>query len=157
MRSTYRVLAYLISALVVVQAATIAYGWFAVLGELDGGGVFDKNSEGNVGHMLHGIIGMMVLPLAGLIFLIVSFFARIPGGVKFAAITLGLIVLQVVLAFAAFGAAVVGTLHGMNAFAIVAVSVIAASRLAREARVDAAAPVPPVRSATSEQHPTVSA
>ncbi len=154
MRSTYRVLAYVISALVVIQAATIAYGWFAVLGELDGGGVFDKNSEGNVGHMLHGIIGMMVLPLAGLIFLIVSFFAKIPGGVKFAAITFGLIVLQVLLAFAAFGAAVVGALHGMNAFAIIAVSVIAASRLAR---VDAAAPVSPVGSAAPEQHPTVSA
>jgi hypothetical protein len=131
MRSAYRVLGYLIALGVVVQAAVIAYAWFAVLGELESGSVFDENSEGNVGHALHGMIGMMVLPALSLIFLIVSFFAKVPDGVKWAAITFVLVVLQVVLAFVSFGAAVVGLLHGANAIAIAAVASAAASRVGK--------------------------
>ena len=93
--------------------------------------MFDGNSEGNVGHALHGMVGMMVLPALSLIFLVVSFFAKVPGGVKWAAITFGLVVLQVVLAFVAFGAAVVGLLHGANAIAIAAVASAAASRVGK--------------------------
>ncbi len=36
--------------------------------------------------MLHGMIGMMLIPLLALVLLIISFFAKIPGGVKWAAI-----------------------------------------------------------------------
>lgn len=131
MKSAYRILGYLIALGVVVQAAVIAYAWFAVIGDLESGSVFDENSEGNAGHALHGMVGMMVLPALSLIFLIVSFFAKVPGGVKWAAITFGLVVLQVVLAFVAFGAAVVGLLHGANAIAIGAVASAAASRVGR--------------------------
>ena len=47
--------------------------------------------------MLHGMVGMMLIPLLALVLLIISFFAKIPGGVKWAAIVLGLVVLQVAL------------------------------------------------------------
>ena len=136
MRATYRILAMLIALGVVVQAAVIATAWFQVLKDTDSGAVFDKNSDGNWAHAAHGTIGMMVLPVIALVLLIVSFFAGIPGGVKWAAITLGVTVLQVVLAFAGFGAPVVGALHGINAFALAGV----ASMAMRQARLAGSAP-----------------
>lgn len=120
-KQTYRVLAGLIALGVLVQAAAIAFGWFDALHELDNGLVIDENYEGNAGHMLHGIVGMYVMPLLGLSLLIVSFFAakQVPGARQWAGIVFGLIVLQVVLAFVAFGAPIVGALHGLNALAII--------------------------------------
>ena len=38
--------------------------------------------------MLHGLVGMMLIPLLALVLLIISFFAKIPGGVKWAGIVL---------------------------------------------------------------------
>ena len=131
MRATYRILAMLIAISVVVQAAVIAAAWFIVLKDTDSGAVFDKNS-GNWAHVAHGQIGMMIVPVVALLLLVVSFFAGIPGGVKWAAITFGVVVLQVVLAFVGFGAPVVGALHGVNAFAVAAVASVA-MRKAREA------------------------
>jgi hypothetical protein len=128
MKSTYRVLALLVALGVVVQAMTVALGWFIVLKDVDGGAVFDKNTEFNIGQGLHGILGMMVIPLFALLLLIVSFFAGVDGGVKWAAIVVGLVVLQIALAFVAFGAPVVGALHGLNAFAMIAVAGIAGRR-----------------------------
>lgn len=136
MRSTYRVLAYLVVLGVVLQAASIAFAWFSVINEVDSGAVIDENFEGNAGHALHGIVGMMAIPLVALVLLIVSFFAKVPGGIKWAAIVLGVAVLQVVLAFVSFGAPIVGALHGINALALAVV----AWRAARQASVTEAAP-----------------
>jgi hypothetical protein len=135
MRATYRILALLIAAGVVVQAAFIAVAWFQVIHELDSGSVFDKNYEGNWGHMGHTVVGSGVIPILAILLLILSFFARIPGGVKWAAITFGVVALQVLFAFLSFGAPVVGLLHGINAFALAGVASIAArkARLAETA------------------------
>ncbi|GAA2376023.1 hypothetical protein [Dactylosporangium salmoneum] len=133
MRSTYRVFAYLVAAGVLVQAASVAYAWFAVLQTIDAGGVFDKNAGANPGHFAHGIIGMAVIPLIALIFLILSFFAGIPGGAKWAGIAFGLTALQVALAFVSFSAPLVGTLHGLNALALLAAALVAARRVQRPA------------------------
>jgi hypothetical protein len=144
MRATYRILALLIAIGVVIQAATVAVAWFTVLKDTDSGAVFDKNSDGNWAHMAHGQIGVLVIPLIAIVLLIVSFFARIPGGIKWALITLGVVVLQIVLAFLSFAAPIVGALHAINAFALAGVASIAA-RKARTAetdgRVQSAAPV----------------
>jgi hypothetical protein len=142
MRATYRVLALLIAVGVVLQAAFIAAAWFQVLNELDSGTVVDKNYEGNWAHAAHGETGMMVIPVLAIALLILSFFARIPGGVKWAGITIGVLALQILLAFLSFAAPVVGILHGLNAFALAAVASIAA-RKAREAETPA-----PVETAT---------
>jgi heme A synthase len=117
LKQTYRVLAGLIALGVLVQAASVAYGWFDAISAVDAGTVIDGNYEGNAGHMLHGMIGMMVIPLLGLILLILSFVAAksIPQARKWAGIVFGLIVLQVALAFAAFSAPIIGALHGINA------------------------------------------
>jgi hypothetical protein len=144
MRATYRVLALLIAVGVVLQAAFVAVAWFQVLNEMDSGAVIDKNYEGNWAHIAHGQVGILVIPIIALVLLIISFFARIPGGVKWAAITFGLVVLQIVLAFAGFAAPIVGSLHGINAFALAVVASIAARKARLAEAAASAAPVEPV-------------
>lgn len=126
MKQTYRVLAGLIALGVLVQAAAIAFGWFEVINKVDEGSlVFDSDYDGNAGHAIHGIVGMNVMPLLGLILLIVSFFAKIPGGVKWAVALFLAIVVQVVLAFVSFGVPAVGALHGINALVVLGLAVAA--------------------------------
>jgi hypothetical protein len=124
MKSTYRVLALLIALGVAVQAMSIALGFFIVLN--------DKTTAENIGTELHGVVGTMVIPLIALVLLIVSFFAGVAGGVKWAAIVFGLVVLQVLLAFVGAAAPAVGALHGLNALALIAVAGIAGSRVAKQ-------------------------
>ncbi|HEY5515393.1 MAG TPA: hypothetical protein VIK12_04215 [Pengzhenrongella sp.] len=133
MKTAYRNLAYLIVAGVFVQAAAIAYAVFTIAHQIDAGAVINPNSADNAGQVVHGTVGMMVIPAVALIFLVVSFFAKIPGGVRWAGIVFGLVVLQVVLAFVAFGAPVVGALRGMNALAIVGVAINAGRRIGQVA------------------------
>ena len=140
MRSTYRVLAMLIAIGVVVQAAFIAWGVFDIAHNTDDGQVFDKNTD-NAGLLAHGVVGDTLIPLLALVLLILSFFARIPGGVKWAAITFGVVVLQVLLAFVGHGVPLLGMLHGINAFALAAVASIAMRKARVAGAAEAAAPV----------------
>lgn len=133
MKATYRLLAQVIALGVVFQAAVLAFAWFTVINEVDSGAVIDQNYEGNVGHMLHGTVGMMLMPLLGLLLLIVSFFAKIPGGVKWAGFVLLAIVVQVVLAIVAFGIPAVGALHGINAIVVFGLAFVAARRVRAQA------------------------
>ena len=155
MKQTYRILAGLIALGVVVQAANIAFAWFDVISAVEAGAVIDANAERNAGHVLHGTVGMMLMPALGLIFLITSVFARkaVPGAAKWAGIVFGVIVLQVALAFAAFMVApVLGALHGINALILFGCAVRAAL-LTREPRTAgtgmAAGAVPSQRTSTS--------
>ena len=154
MRQTYRVVASLIALGVLVQAAAIAFGWFQVINDVENGAVLDQNAELNAGHIVHGMNGLYVLPLLGLVLLGVSFAAArsVPGARKWAGITLGLIVLQVVLAFVAFGAPIVGALHGVNALLVLGAAVRAAMLAAAPAPASGSAPagaIPAQRSAGS--------
>ncbi|MEV8374149.1 hypothetical protein AB0P21_15515 [Kribbella sp. NPDC056861] len=130
MKSTYRVLAQLIALGVVVQAMSVALGWFLVLKDVDDGAVFDKNSDFNFGQVTHGTVGMMVIPLLAIALLIVSFFAGIDGGVKWAAIVFGLVALQIALALVSFGVPAIGALHGLNALVLLAAAGVAGKRAA---------------------------
>jgi hypothetical protein len=134
-RVVYRILAILIAAGVVVQAAAIAFALFDIEHQTDDGQLYSKDSH-NAGIALHSALGEMVIPLIALLLLIVSFFAGIPGGVKWAAITFGVLVLQIVLAFAGDGLPAIGVLHGINAFVLAGVASIAA----RQARLAEAPP-----------------
>ena len=118
MRGAYKGVAALIMLGVLVQAAAVAGGWFGTINEVDDGATITSDYEGNFGHALHGINGMMVMPLLGLILFVLSFFAKVPGGVKWAGFTLLAIVVQITLAFVAFGVPVIGALHGINAFVV---------------------------------------
>ena len=149
MKQTYRVLAYLTAAAVAFQTATIAYGLFALGAWVSDGHSLDKarleggGFGGSGSFDLHGT-GAMVVALLGLALLVVAFFAHVPGGVRWAAITLGLIVLQWLLALGSFAVALLGILHGLNALAIFAVAVMAGMRVERAVRVrDAAEPQVP--------------
>ncbi|MGH8970086.1 MAG: hypothetical protein ACRDV1_09085 [Actinomycetes bacterium] len=134
MRSTYRVLAGIIALGVVAQASFVALGWFLTLNEIDDGQLVDKayleNDGWNIGHTLHGIVGFNLMPLLGLILLIVSFFAKIPGGVKWAGLTFLAIIVQVVLGLLAFGVGGLGALHGINAFVVLGLALFTGRRVA---------------------------
>ncbi len=155
MRQTYRVVGSLIALGVLVQAAAIAYGWFQVIADVENGAVLDQNAELNAGHMIHGMNGMMVMPLLGLILLGVSFAAArsVPGARKWAGIVFGLILLQVALAFAAFIVTpLLGALHGINALLVLgsaARAAMLASATAPAAGTAPAGSIPAQRSAGS--------
>ncbi len=147
MRTTYRVLAYLVALGVAVQAAAIAYAYFGLGKWIEDGGVLDKatmESEGAgftgvLGFAVHGINGQMVIPVIALLLLIVSFFARVPRGVLWAGIVVLVVALQVTLGLLSFAVVGLGMLHGMNALVLFTVAVIAARRVST-----VAAPAPSV-------------
>ena len=140
MRTAYKVLAWLIAAEVMVQAAAIVYA-IAGLGiwiDQDGG-VLDKatmESEGTpfpeiVGFMIHGLNGQMIIPVLALILMIVSFFAKVPGGVKWAGFVLLAVVVQVLLGMFLHEVSALGMLHGINALILFSVAAMAGVRVHR--------------------------
>ncbi len=76
-----------------------------------------------------------VVVLFAVALLAVSFGAKVQHGVRWAAIPLGLVVVQFFLAYAAYSAAIVGVLHGLNALAIFAVALLAGRRVPKAAPV----------------------
>ena len=137
MRTTYRVLAFVIAAEVVVQAAMMA---FAVAGlgiwvDKDGGVLDKATMEGDldftgvIGFAIHGMNGMMVIPVIALAFLIVSFFANVPGGVKWAGFVVLAVALQVTLGLLGHENAIFGLLHGVNALIIFSLALMAGKRV----------------------------
>lgn len=128
MRSLYRGLALLICLGVLVQAAAIAFGWFDVIKDLQDGAVLDDDFEGNAGHAVHGMNGMTVMPLLGLLLLISSFFTKVKGASKWAGGVFLAIVLQIVMGIASFSTPAIGILHGVNAFVIFGLALMAARR-----------------------------
>jgi hypothetical protein len=131
MRTAYRVLAYLLALSVAVQASLIAFGAFALENNIDNGPVSDGDTTGVT---LHHSFAYVVL-LCAVALLAVSFGAKVTHGVRWAAIPLGLIVVQFFLAYAAYSAAIVGVLHGLNALAIFAVALLAGHRVPKAAPV----------------------
>ena len=73
MRTVYRVLAWIVAVEVLVQAAAISYAIFGLGKWIQDGGVLDKSVMESqvsafpeeVGFMVHGLNGMMVVPVAG--------------------------------------------------------------------------------------------
>jgi len=127
MRATYRALGHLIAGMVVIQAAAIAmwaFGMFHWLAEGDGNTVtpqlakdFLKGVTGSVGMSIHSI-GSVVIALLAIILLIISFFAKVPSGVKWAGFTFLAVLFQWVIAIVSFVAPGFGFLHGANALVI---------------------------------------
>jgi hypothetical protein len=130
MRPTYMWLGRLIAIAVVLQAAFIAWGMFDILNTTEDGEIY--TGDYNAGQAMHGVFGLGIIPILALILLVVSFFAKVPGGVRAALIVLGIVVLQVVLAIVSFSGPVVGLLHGINAFVLAGIAGYA-SRLATKA------------------------
>ncbi len=137
MRSAYKVIAGLIALAVVVQAGTIAFAfsglgvWISDGGTLDAAAMESEDLAftGVAGFMIHGMSGMMLIPLLALALLVVSFFAKLPKGILMAAILLVLVVLQVTLGILGHSTPYAGLLHGLNALVIFA-GALQAARLA---------------------------
>ena len=134
MKTAYRVLAGLTCLLVLVQAAAVAFGTFGIINFVEGGNDYTKAvgeeraaDAGGIGQNIHSI-GAMAVALVAILLLIVSFFAKIEGGVKWAGIVFVAVLLQWVFAIIAFGAPVVGLLHGVNAFVIFGTAMTAMQR-----------------------------
>lgn len=130
MRGAYRVIAYLIALGVLSQAAAVAGGWFGTINEIDDGTVITEDYEGNLGHTMHWIVGMNIMPLLGLILFIIAFFVKLPGAVKWAGFTFLAIIVQIALAFISFGVPAIGALHGINAFVVLGLALYTARSVA---------------------------
>lgn len=133
MQTTYRVLAWILALEVVVQAAAIAWALFGLSAWIEGGGVLDKASmesdvqfDGVVGFMVHGMNGTIIVPVVALLLLIVSFFAKLPRGVAFAAALFVMVVAQVLLGIISHSVPALGMLHGALALAILVAAVLSA-------------------------------
>lgn len=137
MRTAYRVLAFAIAALVAVQAAAIGYGVFAQLNWIENGGTVDSatNAPGDGALIFHALDGGVVL-LAALAMLIISFFAKIPQGVRWAVIVLVCTVVQIALGTLSHIVTASGAVHGAFALVLFGVSVMAAMRARKPAVVE---------------------
>jgi hypothetical protein len=137
MKQAYRVLAFLITAGVAMQASSIAYGMFGLIKWIEGGGTLDQSTEltpalgGYTGFSWHASGGIFILPAIALLLLISSFFAKVPGGIRWALIVLGVTVLQVALGLFAHSVAGLGWLHGINALALFGTAMMAGMRVSR--------------------------
>jgi hypothetical protein len=139
MRRLYTGLAWTVAGAVVIQAAAIAFAFGGMLNLIAEGGVVDKAllesfqaaGVGESGFLVHGVVGGVLIPLIAVALLIVSFFVRTRGATLWAAIVLGLVVMQVVLGFSITDMPYVGLIHGANALAIVAAASFAALRMRR--------------------------
>jgi hypothetical protein len=149
MKQVYRVLAFLVAAGVAIQAASIAYAMFGLIKWVEGGGTLDQSTEltpalgGYTGFSWHATAGIFILPVVSLLLLIISFFAKVPGGIKWALIVFGVAVLQVALGLFSHSIAGVGWLHGINALALFGTAVMAGMRVNRAvaSKVEVAEPV----------------
>jgi len=145
-RKAYQVLAGLIALEIVIQAAAMVFAISGLFVWVSDGGTLDKAAlesqsidfTGAAGFGLHAINGMMVIPLLGLLLLIVSFFAKVTGGVKWAGITFLLIILQVALGIFGHETPFSGLLHGVNALVLFSVAAFTAHRVTRATRTQGA-------------------
>jgi hypothetical protein len=96
------VLAYLVAAEVAIQSMVMVWAIAGLAKWVDGGGVFDKSvieSQGTpfpevAGIIVHGVNGTFVVPAIALVLLIVSFFTKVRGAIKWAVIVFVLVVAQ---------------------------------------------------------------
>lgn len=138
MRKTYNVLGWVLAGLVMLQAASMAWG---VGGEgrfIENGGVVDKalieaaQAGGEppfpevLGFPIHGINGGMLIPLVALVLLGVSFGAHLPRARRNAGIVFGLVFVQIMLGYSIVDMPFLGFLHGLNALLVFAAALVVA-------------------------------
>jgi heme A synthase len=139
MRKVYSAIGWIIAGGVVVQAASIAFGFGGMVHYVQDGGVIDKaiieshqaTFTGDLGFPVHGIVGGTVIPLAALALLIVAFFVKARGARLWAVIVLALVALQITLGYSITDMPYLGLIHGANALAVLLAAVYAALRISR--------------------------
>ncbi|KGN30777.1 hypothetical protein N802_06100 [Knoellia sinensis KCTC 19936] len=142
MRKAYTTLGWVIAGLVLLQAASMAWGVGGQSRFIENGGVVDKalveaaRAGGEApwpevfGFMIHGINGGMLIPLAALALLGVSFRARLPHARRNAGILFGLVFVQIMIAYSIRDLPLLGFIHGLNALLIFAAAMVIARHTA---------------------------
>ncbi|HHV21514.1 MAG TPA: hypothetical protein GXZ30_08275 [Propionibacterium sp.] len=151
MISAYRLLARIVVALVIVQAATHAWMSAGVNHFILTGGVVDKafmeNQSGPppfpeiFGAIIHGMNGTLVIPLVAAALLVVGLLARFPGAIMWAVVVAVLVALQITLGMGAPALPILGLLHGLNALLLL-LAALAASRAGQRVQSPSGAPEP---------------
>lgn len=125
MRQSYKIIAHAIAAAVVIQAVLIAWSTFILIGALEAGA---EVTGPPAAALAHGTIGMYVIPILALALLAVALISR--AGIRWAVWVVVAVALQITLAIAAFSAPVLGILHGLVAFGIIALAEVGARAIA---------------------------
>jgi hypothetical protein len=140
MRKLYSALAWVIAAGVVVQAASIAFGFGGMMGYVTEGGVVDKAFvesreaafTGDLGFFAHAVVGGLLLPVVAFALGVVSFFVRgVPRAKTLAWATFALVFIQGSAGYSISDMPYVGLFHGANALLILLVAVYAARAASR--------------------------
>jgi hypothetical protein len=148
MRKAHQVLAGLLAAEVVIQAMAIAYALAGLGHWIDDGHTLTKqliddedlHFQGVGGFAIHGMNGMMIIPLIAIVFLLVSLLAnkQLPGAAQRGGILFGMVALQVFLGLTLHDVVVLAPLHALNGFGIFAMAIVT---VRKAAAAEAAAPV----------------
>jgi hypothetical protein len=137
MRKVYIGIAWLIAAMVLIQAAAIALGFGGMMHFVSEGGLVDKaltesrtasNFTGEIGFPIHGIVGGLVMPIAALVLVVLSWFTKVRGATWWAVGLFVLIVVQGSLGYTIKDVPFIGALHGANALAVFVIAVVCARR-----------------------------
>ena len=123
MNSAFRMWASIVSLAIIIQVGLASYGAFNAVDKADDQGTIGKDAVSD-GFGAHAGLGYIIF-LAALILLILAFLSRRAGGpprVKWSGAILGLIVVQILLAWAGGASAWLGVLHGMNALLVAGVA-----------------------------------
>jgi FtsH-binding integral membrane protein len=120
MKVLYRWWSILLPIAVIVQISLVGVGAFHAAKVVDDQKSISQDSFDSW-FGLHAAFGYIVV-LLGLVFLLIALALRDGSRIKLALGVLGLLVLQVVLAWLAFGVPALGWLHPINALAILVVT-----------------------------------
>lgn len=120
MQAVYRYWSAIVALVVVVQVGLAGYGAFYAANKVEGGTIDEDTFSDGFG--LHAGIGYLVV-LAGLVLLVIALLARVgrPGVLRAAGLV-GLLVLQVLLAWFGFEVPAIGFFHPVNALLIFGLS-----------------------------------
>jgi len=123
LNSAFRIWASIVSVAIIVQVGLASYGAFNAVNEADDKGTIGKDTVSD-GFSAHAALGYIIF-LAALILLVLAFVSRRadgPSRVKWSGAVAGLLVVQILLAWAGGASSWLGVLHGMNALAVAGVA-----------------------------------
>ncbi|SDB80803.1 hypothetical protein GA0111570_103126 [Raineyella antarctica] len=128
MHTIYKYIAHLIALLVVVQAAVVVWGMAAEIKyQLNNPTATLDSVPFPAGAMVHGMVGMYVIPIVALVLVALSLAMR--DGRKWALLILLAAILQVALGIGGVALSeYLGLLHGINAFVLLGLAEYAAWR-----------------------------
>jgi hypothetical protein len=123
LNSAFRIWASIVSLAIIIQVGLASYGAFNAVDKADDNGTIGKDAVSD-GFSAHAALGYLIF-LAALILLVLAFLLRRTEGsarVKWSGGIVGLIVLQILLAWLGGASAWLGVLHGMNALAVAGIA-----------------------------------